>query len=80
MYLVSILVSLALGCEGIPLLVVQILLQVEERVEEDGRHLAHLQVLQRDHVRQPRADHVQHLNKEELLDIPNIIFLYLRKS
>ena len=45
----------------IPLLVVQILLQVEEGVEEDGRHLAPLQVPQADLVGGGGPDHVQHL-------------------
>ena len=60
-YLVSFLVRLPLGGEWIPLLVVQVLLQVEERVEEDGSHLAPLEVPQGDLVGVGGTDHIQHL-------------------
>ena len=63
-HLISILIGLPLGCEWIPLLMVEVLLQVEEGVKEDRRHLALLQVLQRDGVLVQRPDHVQHLKGE----------------
>ena len=62
--LVSIFVEVSLRCERIPLLVVEVLLQVEECVEEDRRHLALLQVLQSDGVLVQGADHVKHLKGE----------------
>ena len=60
-YLIAVLIRLALRGKRVPLLVVQVLLQVEEGVEEDGRHLAALQVAQRDLARRLWADHVKHL-------------------
>ena len=60
-HLVAIFICFSLCCEGIPLLVVEVLLQVEERVEEDRRHLALLQVLQSNGVLVQGADHVKHL-------------------
>ncbi len=54
-------IGIALRGEGIALLVVQVLLQVEERVEKDGRHLAAFHVRQTDLARHRRPDHVQHL-------------------
>ena len=64
-HLISILIGLPLGGEWIPLLMVEVLLQIEEGVEEDRRHLALLQVLQRDGVLVQRPDHVQHLRGED---------------
>ena len=63
-HLVAIFVCFSLCCKGIPLLVVEVLLQVEERVEEHWRHLALLQVLQSDGVLVQGADHVKHLKGE----------------
>ena len=65
-HLISILIRLTLGCEWIPLLMIEVLLQVEEGVEEDRRHLALLQVLQGDGMLVQRPDHVKHLKGEEL--------------
>ena len=45
---------------------IEVLLQVEEGVEEDRRHLALLQVLQGDGMLVQRPDHVKHLEGEEL--------------
>jgi hypothetical protein len=64
-HLIPLLVCLPLSGEGVPLLGVQILLQVEEGVEEDGRHLAPLQVTQGDLVGGRGPNHVQHLQNKE---------------
>ena len=63
LYLVSVLVCLPLCSEGVPLLMVQILFQVKERIEKDRCHLALLQVPQGDLVARQGTDHIQHLNK-----------------
>ena len=47
----------------IPLFVLHVLLQVEERIEEDGRHLAPFQVGERDTAGRCRFDHIQHLER-----------------
>ena len=63
-YLVSVVVDISLRREGIPLFVVEILLEVEEGVEKDGGHPAVLQVRQRDLGPLFRADHVEHLEND----------------
>ena len=55
-------VGVALRGEWIALFVIQVLFQVEESVEEDGRHLATFQVVQRHFAGHGRVNHVQHLN------------------
>ena len=62
--LVSIFVEVSLRCERIPLLVVEVLLQVEERIKEDGGHAAPLQVAHGYSVGILGYDHVQHLEGE----------------
>lgn len=47
--------------EWIPLFVLHVLLQVEERIEEDGRHLAPFQIGERDTAGRGWLDHIQHL-------------------
>ena len=47
--------------ERVTLLVIQILFQIEERVEKDGSHLAALQIVERYLAGHCRVDHVQHL-------------------
>ena len=64
-HLVSVLVQVPLAREGVPLLVVEVLLQVEEGVEEDGRHPAVAEVGQGDAVPLGGGDHVQHLSGRE---------------
>ena len=65
-HLVAVLVQVPLAREGVPLLVVEVLLQVEEGVEEDGRHPAVAEVGQGDAVTLRGGDHVQHLNGKEI--------------
>lgn len=60
--LVALGVGVALRGERVALLVVEVLLEVEERVEEDGRHLAALQVVERHLAGHRRVDHVEHLS------------------
>ena len=66
--LVSIFVEVSLRRERIPLLVVEVLLQVEERVKEDGGHAAPFQVAHGYSVMILGYDHVQHLEGEIQFD------------
>ena len=59
--LVSVLVRLPLRRERVPLLVVEVFLQVEEGVEEDGGHAAPPEVGEGQPGPLARHDHVQHL-------------------
>ena len=59
--LVSVLIDVVLRREGVPLFVVQVLLQVEEGVEEDGGHPTGPQVGQTNLGPLLRTNHVEHL-------------------
>ena len=59
--------------EGISLLVVEVLFQVEERVEEDWRHAAVPQVGQANLGPLLRPDHVEHLKYQKTANL----FIYV---
>lgn len=53
--------------ERIPLLVIQVFFQIKEGVEEHVRHLAALQVSQRNGITVNGLYHVQHLHNEYII-------------
>ena len=62
--LVSIFVEVSLRRERVPLLVVEVLLEVEESVKKDGGHAAPLEVTHGNSIGILWYNHVQHLKSK----------------